>query len=339
MQVIVGGKFEAALIHELDEINRPERNRTTHPYYLGLNRKPDRLYFERLSTFLAIAEDIVVPVADWSDAAGPTGIAGTQIGLLAQTGGLNEWDPGAKQYAEHIFSSGVLSASSARYIMQVDLSSLGSDDKAYVEKEFSQISADIAVHYLCRLLLQVREAGMQRCQLILDEADIVIITEISRYALRTGHLPPFPFPDLDEKVILGCDFAGGIFNFAPRDMRSVAAIRGDSEVQRYASKVRSVLGKTFTLSEERDLLDAMRSSYKAVALRQKVDKAFEVIGWIAKPLHYIPGVDAALSVAEDVMDVGDFLLDKERETREWYLLAVRATQVNVEEYLKRKENL
>ncbi len=60
---------------------------------------------------------------------------------------------------------------------------------------------------------------------------------------------------------------------------------------------------------------------------------------MAKPLHYVPGVDAALSIAEDIKDVGQLIIDRNKDTNQWYLLAARATQVNIEDYLSRKENL
>jgi hypothetical protein len=339
MQVIVGGKFEAALIHEMDEINNPHRNRTSHPYYLGLNRKPDKRYFERLATFLAVVEDIVVPVADWSDAAGDEGVSGANVGLISQTGSLNEWDPGAHAFAEKVIKSGALPKPSLSYISDLDLSSFDDNERRTVEQNMADIAQKVAVHYLCRLFLQVREAGLQGALLVIDEEDVKILSKISDFILDTGTIPPFPFPNLSEKVILGSEFAGGLLNFSPRDMQSVAAIRKDPEVQRYAAMVRKVFGQTASLNAERDLLTAMRESYKAVGKRQKIDRVFEVVGWIAKPLHYVPGIDAALSIAEDVKDVGQILLEKDKETKEWYLLAARATQVNIEEYLARKQNL
>lgn len=339
MRMIVGGKFEAALIHELDEINNPQRNRTTHPYYLGLNRKTDRRYFERLSTFLAIAEKIVVPMADWSDRASANGVPGVNVGLLAQTGTLNEWDEGGQDFAEQILKSGALADETIAYISGLDLSALSRSNREDVEGRLDDIKSQVSIHYLCRLFLQVREAGSQGAILILDEEDIRILSQIGDMIREGTITPPFAFPDISDKVILGSDFAGGLFNFSPRDMRSVAAIRCDPEVEKYAVMVRKVLGETASLQTERELLHAMRASYKAASKHQKIDKAMEAIGWMAKPFHYVPGIDAALSIAEDAKDIGKFFLDRSKETKEWHLLAVRATQINIEEYFSRKENL
>ncbi len=339
MRVIVGGKFEAALIHELDEANNPGRNRTTHPYYLGLNRKTDKRYFERLATFLAIAEEIAVPTADWSDSASGNGVSGGTIGLLAHTGSLNEWDGAAVDFSKQVIESGVLSDDAISYISFLDLSSHSEVDRNDLNRKLDEIQSEVALHYLCRLILQIREAGKQNALLVLDEEDIRIISEIGDGVRNDLIHPPFAFPDLSERIILGSDFAGGLFNFSPRDMRSVVAIRADPEVQKYAAMVRNTFGASASLQTERDLLNAMRKSYSSVVARQKVDRVFEVAGWVAKPLHYVPGVDAALSIAEDIKDVGQLIIDRNKDTKQWYLLAARATQVNIEDYLSRKENL
>lgn len=342
MRIVLGGKFESAIIRELDEINRPQRNRTTHPYYLGLNRKSERLFFERAATFIAIAEEILMPLADWSDTpeyGGPPGLLGSKLGLRTQVGSHNEWDEDHRSYASVILSRRVLSDDIYKYISTLDLSDLSKEDRSKVKGNSRNVAKDVAEHYLCRLFLQLRETREQGAILVLDERDILLLSEIRSYILGGGVQPAFEFPDLDAQVILGSKFAGGLFNFAPHDAASAAAIRDDAVVRRYADRIRSYVAEASTLERERLLLEAMRQSADTIARGHKVQTVFEVISWAVKPLHYMPGVDAFLSAAEDLKDVASKLIEKHADTREWYLLAARATQVNIEEYLQRKRNL
>jgi|CXWL01.1.fsa_nt_gi hypothetical protein len=340
MRVIVGGKFESALIHELDGINRPERNATTHPYYLGLNRKNDRSFFERLATFLAIAEQLIVPVADWSDGPKiPDGVSGESLGLKSQSGQHNEWDEKSKSFVKSLLENGVLSDDSYRYITELDLSGHDTEAKSNISAVFEDHKNYIAEHYLCRLILQIREAGDQNTLLVLDERDIGLITEIRNYIVNSGNHPDFAFPDLDGKVILGHEFAGGLLNFAPRDAKSAVAIRSDADIQEYAKNVRKHVQNCTTIEAERALVSAMRETYQSVKRRRKIEKVFEVVSWVVKPLHYVPGVDAGLTIAEDLKDVVMKAVDEDASFREWHLLAVRATQINLEDYLSRKQNL
>ncbi|OBQ67806.1 hypothetical protein [Mesorhizobium erdmanii] len=342
MRVILGGKFESALIRALDEVNLPHQNRNPHTYYLGLNRKSDPIYFERSATFLAIADQTLMPAADWSGAADHERLSARALGLKTQVSVYKEWDKEAKEasdYASLLLDKRILTNNTIRYISYLDLSDLADEDRAQIEIDIKNIERLVSEFYLSRLFMQLRLAGDQKVYLVLDENDIKLLSEISAFIRGGGTPPAFAFPDLDAQVILGSKFAGGLFNFAPPDAESVAAVRADPVIQKYARKVRLHLGEQASLESEKALVEAMRQSNDVVQKERKAAKVFEVVSWVAKPLHYIPMVDAFMSVAEDIKDVADKLLERDTENREWHLLASRATQVSIEEYLQRRQNL
>jgi hypothetical protein len=66
MEIVLGGYFETALVRFTDAIVRPERNRTGHPYYLCLNRTIPKAFFDRAATFMALADEVIVPSIDWA---------------------------------------------------------------------------------------------------------------------------------------------------------------------------------------------------------------------------------------------------------------------------------
>lgn len=59
MKVVLAGKFEAALIRSIDEVIQPQRNVSTHEYYVSLNRMVAKNYFDRCGTFIALSDTIV----------------------------------------------------------------------------------------------------------------------------------------------------------------------------------------------------------------------------------------------------------------------------------------
>jgi len=340
MKAILGGKFESALIRAMDEANRPHFNRITHPYYLGLNRRSDSSFFDRGATFVAIADEIIVPQADWSPSAeGPNGVDGKSLGVRYGEGTFKEWDENARSFASVLLGARALSSGSLNYISEMDLTDLSKADREKVNEKLDDIKQSISEQYLCRLFLQIREAGKEGSLIILDERDITLLSEVCDYIRGGGPPPSFSLPELNGQVILGQKFVGGLLNFSPHDAASVAAIRADKTIQRYAEKVRSFVTSASSLEGERALLDAMRETYDVVRAERKIENVFEVVSWLAKPLHYLPGVDAALSIAEDTKDVASLLIGKEEECREWYLLGARAQQINIEKYLERKKNM
>jgi hypothetical protein len=93
-------------------------------------------------------------------------------------------------------------------------------------------------------------------------------------------------------------FASGLLNFSPPDIRSVAAVRSDRNIRRYAEKISSLLEKEPSRDRDREMLAAMIDAHEKSEVSNRIEKIFEVVSWIVKPLHYAPGVDAALSIVE-----------------------------------------
>jgi hypothetical protein len=83
----------------------------------------------------------------------------------------------------------------------------------------------------------------------------------------------------------------------------------------------------------------MREALEKSEAARKVDKIFEVEGLLCKPLHYIPGLDAAMTVIEDGLDLGKRWLERDRSRNEWFLLSARMADISLKDYLKRTDNL
>jgi hypothetical protein len=149
---------------------------------------------------------------------------------------------------------------------------------------------------------------------------------------------PFYIPDLKGKLIEPESFASGLLNFSPPDIRSVAAVRSDKHIRRYAEKISSLLEKEPSHDRERKMLAAMIDAHEKSEAGKRAEKIFEVMSWIAKSLHYVPGVDAALSIVEDVKDVGVKLIEHDVSQKNWHLIAVKMTDIALKDYLDRKSN-
>src|SRR5262245_55314666 len=67
MKIVPAGKYESALVRLVDELVTPHRNVTGHRYYMDLNRAVDRKFIDGVGTFVALAEETIVPwELDWA---------------------------------------------------------------------------------------------------------------------------------------------------------------------------------------------------------------------------------------------------------------------------------
>lgn len=82
----------------------------------------------------------------------------------------------------------------------------------------------------------------------------------------------------------------------------------------------------------------MADAYARAEAGRKAEKIFEVAGWVVKPLHYVPGLGEALTLAEDVKDVISKWVDRETHDKEWYLIGVAMMDIAIADYLSRKGN-
>jgi hypothetical protein len=345
MKIILGGYFETALVRYTDEIIRPDRNRTTHPYYICLNRKVPKAYFDRSATFVALAEEVIVPSIDWalaSDHGQPSELTSKRMGVSIngeEAFGGREWDDDAVAFAKILLDNRALSLESWVHISTFDLNALEPGAREALEARKNELRRDVGHHYLCRLLLQVRATAESGALLVLSEPDRAILKEIGDFLIQHRLASPYPLPDVSERVIAGDDFAAGLLNFSPPDAIAMAAVKRDPLVQKYAQKVVHFLKDTSSISSQRELLRAMQETHDQAVAGRKAEKVFEAMGWCVKPLHYVPGLGEALTLAEDAKDAINKWVGREAERKEWYLLGVKMQDIAVSDYLSRKDNL
>jgi hypothetical protein len=174
--------------------------------------------------------------------------------------------------------------------------------------------------------------------LVIAEPDIRIISEIAN-GLASGRVNTLlPFPDLRGKLLDPNLFANAILNFSPKDLQSIAAVRKDKLVRRYAGVIQSELAKHPADVQNDTLNEALIESYRKSETDRRTAKLFEIGTWVVKPLHYIPIAGEILTAAEDVKDVVQSL-SKAKETRdEWYMIGVRMHEVSVKDYMMRISN-
>ena len=85
---------------------------------------------------------------------------------------------------------------------------------------------------------------------------------------------------------------------------------------------------------ENALIDAY---YRSEAGR-KAKTVFEIGTWVVKPLHYLPGVDTIVSIAEDIKDVAQKAAESKLKQTEWFLIGVRMQELAIRDYLDRLSN-
>jgi hypothetical protein len=342
MRITFAGKFESALIRSVDEIVVPNRNASTHEYYAALNRKVTSNYFDRCGTFIALAGKTLVPTADWNypyDKKYRGELSDVELGIEHTEIGGNEWDGTRVKFVERLLKQRALSSSSHNYISSLVLNHYPEDERNHINANLEHYQSAAAKHYLCRLFLQLSSARETDSFVVLSEDDIQILGEVRHWISQSQFSLPFDIPDLKGKLIEPESFASGVLNFSPRDVRSVAAVRSDKQVRAYADKISSLLEEQPSESRERKMLTAMVDAHNKSEASKRAEKIFEVVSWLVKPFHYVPGVDAALSAAEDLKDVGMKILDRDISQKGWHLLAVKMTDIALQDYFVRKGNM
>jgi hypothetical protein len=342
MRVVLAGKFECSIVRSIDAILQPERNASTHPYYVGINRYVSKSYFDRAATFLALADATVVPTIDWNypiDKRYRGVLADTELGIERDGSDAREWDDDTRKFVRVLLRRRALSAASRAHISMLALSHYDPERRAEIEARLGQLSESVAEHYLCRLFLQLNVACQSGAFLVLGEEDIRILNEIGAHLKRTKLAAPFEFPDLSGKLIDPDRFCDGLLNFNAPDIQSVGAVRAEPEIRRYGLKVSSLLKEAPSSEREHEFLAAMIDAHERSVAGAKAEQIFEIISWVAKPLHYVPGVDVTLTALEDAKDLGMKWLQREVADKEWYLVGARMQDVAIRDYLARKSNV
>lgn len=342
MKIVFAGKFESALIRSVDEVLIPDRNSRASGYYAGLNRHVSSNYFDRCSTFIAIADRVLVPSVDWNypiDKKYHGALSDVDLGVESTKAGGGEWDNDTKAFVELALKRKALSPSSRNYISNLTVTHLSKSDRAYFNANLKKVRGEVARHYLCRLFLQLRAAREETAYLVLSEEDIQIVEEIGNWVAREKLPTPFDLPYLRGLLIEPESFGSGLLNFSPPDIRSVSAVRSNNHIRAYAQKINTLLVDRPSEERERKMLAAMVEANEKAEASAHAEKVFEIMSWVVKPLHYVPGVDAVLSVAEDLKDLGTKWLERDVSQQEWYLMAPKMSDIAIRDFLNRKGNL
>lgn len=341
MKIVLGGYLETGLVHYCDAIRHPDRNRTAHPYYICLNRRVPKAYFDRAGTLVSLAQNTIVPSIDWN-ASNPgdpidTSVLGLEINGKEHFGG-REWDDATIALAKMLIGGGAFSQKSWVHISDLDIKHRDMNANL-TRKDVRELQNQIAEHYLCRLFLHVRTSGEAGSILALAEPDLELLSEVGEYAAQHRLALPFAFPDLRNRTVHADSFAAGLLNYAPRDALSLMAVKQDKDVKNYANALSPLLYGADSVEAQGKIISAMRDAYEVDSAAHKADKAFEIASWVVKPLHYVPIVGDVLTLAEDAKDLANLFVKRTEEAKEWYLIAARMTEVSVKDYLARKGNL
>ncbi len=342
MKIVLGGKFESSLIRNIDSVIQPDRNVSTHSYYVGLNRYVAKSYFERAATFVALADSTLVPEVDWNypyrrDYRGS--LAELDFGIERDKTEIREWDYDTRKFVGILLKNRVLSSGSWLHVSGLSLIHYDAESRKQLTQQSPQLRSSIAEHYLCRLFLQLNVARHTGAFAVLSEEDLAILQEVVDFVSSRKLPTPFDLPALEGRLIDPDKFGDGILNFDPPDMHALAAVRADSEVIKYKKKVSALLAEAPNHEREQKLLSALVEAHERSVSGRKAEKVIETAGWVLRPLHYIPGVDAMLAVAEDAKDLGMKWFNRGVSNSEWHLLGVRMKDVAVRDYLSRKANL
>jgi hypothetical protein len=342
MRVVLGGQFENALLRELSiDGAQPSGPSVSHPYYMGIYRPVPRSLFERCGTFLSIADTTAVPSIDWSlrQIGTKSALDEAALGITINSDDHREWDDDCQVLAAVAIAMGAFSSRSEEILRQVPAPRPLPSQWRVPTMDVKPIGAVnyFALHHLCRLLLQVRVARQQDTFLVLSDDDQLILEELAQFVLSTKIPTPTDLPDIrPQRALAGERFVAGLLNFAPPDGESIAAVRADARVQKYAASVRAHI-----MSEDAEvfLLMAMRDAMQEKEQTHKVRRVFEVSSWVMKPLSYIPMVGEVFAVFSDLRDVLAKWMERKQTKEEWYLLGPKMQDIAVEEYLSRKSNL
>jgi hypothetical protein len=342
MDITLGGRFENALFREVTALGDRSAIETSHPYYQSLYRHSPRSYFDRCATFLAISDNVQLPMVDWTfrQQGIDRGITEEQLGIKATRIGGGEWDRDIEKFAAIALTLGAFSPSILNALSYVTAPGARLSKPNIVKVDTVGSVDGFARHHLCRLMLQVRSALELRSILVLGEEERAILTELCDFVAKTKIPAPIDLPNLLSTTTIDAEnFAGGLLNFSPPDALAVAAVRADAGISKYAAKVREFISVDSSLEAQRNLVHAMREALDKHEAAARVQNIFEVVTWTAKPLNYIPGVGNLLSLGTDVVDIAKKWIERKQGDGNWFLLGAKMTDISIKDYLRRTGNL
>jgi hypothetical protein len=289
-----------------------------------------------------IAENLMLPMVDWTaEGRGDTSDYANRmfgIKIISKRNNRFHYDSIAK-FSELVLASGAFSSATIPILADGVYDDTGNKIARFTEINGVKVN-EFAVMQLSRILMQIECATEVGSVLVLSKQEQNVISELGKFLQRSRIPSPIDIPDLSTFAVSdGENFAGGLLNFSPPDALSIAAVRSDPKIQGYAARVREILSTENNVDTRRGLVAAMREALEKSEIARKVDKIFEVESLICKPLHYVPGLDTAITVIEDGLELGKRWLNRDRSHNEWFLLSAKMTDIALRDYLTRTNNL
>lgn len=327
MNIILGGLLENSMIHNHDKKYNPDRNSTSHPYYISLNRKTSDEVKSRCDTFLSISRRITMPNVDWNipyESKQPLDFIDT-YDLENQ----NDLSLAAKM----LISNRALRPSTYKTISDVDISTANKNNPAaYIRKQS-------AIGYVERVLGQIEISQNAESILILTETEIKVLREISEFVMKNKLPMPIDIPDMTSKGFINAEAIGILSKFSADDIDQISLIRRDKTINEYAVEFWKALKNTNIDNTERDLLLALRTAHDNNKVVGRFKTGFEIFSWVTKPLSYNPITSVGITITNDVLAIFAKWVNRKSKHTSWYLLGVKLEEIRIEEYLNRKNNL
>ncbi|NHF74074.1 hypothetical protein [Paracoccus xiamenensis] len=338
LNIVLGGHAENAMIRRFDETVMPERNISQHPYYVALNRFVDPPSFGCADTFLAISAATLVPSADWNMPYG-NDYGSFKVADFGIRDSRPDGHSDIRQFAGLLLQNNALSPTSLARAGRLDFAHYPPELQAELAKDHSDYVENARLMYLDRLLSQVETAQREQAKLVLPEADIAVLKDVVSFVARTFCPAPIDLPDMTGIDPLRYEPIGALIRFQATDADELLAVRKDRTVADYSKQIGEILSSAPSKDAERQLLQAMAGACQRRQGDLKARRAYEIGGWLLRPLHYIPVISQAITVAEDIRDLLlSWVTGHQKKRNDWYLIGTRMHEVSTEDYLRSKHN-
>lgn len=338
LKVVIGGHAENAMVRRFDEAVMPDRNISEHPYYVALNRFVDLPSFGCADTFLSISGATLVPSADWNMPYGED-YGRFKVSDFGIRDSRSEEQHDFRKFARLLLQNGALSTGSLARAGHLSFAHYPRELHAEMVKRRDKYEQNAQEFYLDRLLSQIETAGREQAKLVLPEADIAVLKDVVAFVASTSCPSPVDLPDVTGIDLLNYDPIGAVIRFEAKGASELQAVRKDRTVANYSEQVGEILSASPSEEAERRLLQAMDTAYKRRQGDLKAERAYQIGGWLLRPLHYVPVLSQALTIAEDIRDVAlSWVTARQKKRNEWYLIGTRMHEVSIAEYLKSKHN-
>jgi hypothetical protein len=221
MKITPAGKFESALVRLVDEAVMPDKNATGNRYYMDLNRLVDRSFVDGVSTFVALAEETIIPSQlDWLDLNQLPDNKRIEL-AVHRVATRNRKDEErlhdeVEALKEQICKRRILSRRSLEYITSLDLSTYPEDVIKDWHKNIKRARSNVLSAYQRRLLYQIYTVSdVTSSYLLIAEPDIQILAEIGNGLVGGKANDKSPIPRSQKSFIRSRYFHSRDFEFFP----------------------------------------------------------------------------------------------------------------------------